>query len=162
MRCAEISIRTETCGGYLPLMALIALESRDLVRAAALAWITFLLEARSSLLTSVPNVSSLLAASLAAIDSRTLRVRLRIAVLVERFFARRPTFCRKRFLALGVLGMGEKSQWSVVSCPLSVATCGRALTGNSNQQRTTDHGQNPNHTLSRNWASLSSRSATSR
>ena len=87
------------------LIALIALESRDLVRAAALAWITFLLEARSIFLTSVPNASSLLATSLAAIDSRIFRVSVRSAVLVERFLARRVTLCRNRFLALGVFGM---------------------------------------------------------
>jgi hypothetical protein len=100
---------------YLPLIALIALESRDLVRAAALAWITFLLEARSILLTNVPKSASLLATSFAAIDSRIFRVSERNAVLVERFLARRLTLCRNRFLALGVLGMNSNCRWSVDS-----------------------------------------------
>ncbi len=89
----------------LTLIALMALESRDLVRAAVLAWSTFLLEARSILLTNVPKSASHLATSFAAIDSRILRVSVRNAVLVERFRARRVTLCRKRFLALEVLGM---------------------------------------------------------
>jgi hypothetical protein len=62
---------------------------------------------------------------------------VRSAVLVERFLARRVTLCRNRFLALGVFGMRK----------------GR---GADSWVRYT------NHTLSRNWASLSSRSATSR
>ena len=123
---------------FAGLIALIAFVRRDLVRAAALAWSTFLLVARSIFFTSVPKASSLLATSLAAIDSRIVRVRFRIAVLVERFFARRVTLCRKRFLALGVFGM-------------------RARVGGLEFWV-----RNANHTLSRNWASLSSRSATSR
>ena len=57
--------------GYFPLgdlIDLIAFVSRDLVRAAALAWITFLPAARSSFFTSVPKSASLLATSLAVID----------------------------------------------------------------------------------------------
>src|SRR3989304_4158698 len=96
-------------------MALIALESRDLVRDAALAWITFFAAARSSDLTNTRNSVAHFSASLAAIDSRSLRKSERSDDLVARLRARRTTLCRRRFLVLAILGMDCRCSWSVVS-----------------------------------------------
>src|SRR3989304_346572 len=108
-----------------PLIALIAFERRDLVRAAALAWITLWAAAMSSFFTSAWNSVWLFSSSLAAIASRTLRSWVRRLDLVERLRMRRTASCRMRFLALAVLGM------VVVSCRLLVVSCQLQRTTNN-------------------------------